>query len=358
MAKLVLNNITKRYHASLVIHGLSIEIQHGEMAVVVGPSGCGKSTLLRMIAGLEEVTSGEIHINNRIVNQVEPKNRNVAMVFQNYALYPHMTVYQNMAYGLRMRGFKKHEIADRVAKVATTLGLISVLNRTPKQLSGGQRQRVAMGRAMVREPDIFLFDEPLSNLDTQLRSQMRLEIKQLQQQLRTTSLYVTHDQIEAMTLADRLVVMSHGVIEQIGTPLEIYHRPATKFVAEFMGSPAMNFLLVTVTEDGAGIELPGGTVLLHQYEPLKKYKGDKIYLGIRPENYSLSSTAQPGTLQVTVEQIEALGSDTLVYCRLQNSSQMLVWRIPGHWQTNLNEVISLQLQHVNLHFFDADNGRI
>lgn len=356
MAKLTLKNVTKDYHSHAIIHGVSLEIADGEMTVIVGPSGCGKSTLLRMIAGLEEVSSGEINVDDKLVNHLEPKNRNIAMVFQNYALYPHMTVYQNMAYSLKICGFKKTEIQFRVTRVAERLGLVHVLDRKPKQLSGGQRQRVAMGRAMVREPAIFLFDEPLSNLDTQLRVQMRLEIKQLQRQLKTTSVYVTHDQVEAMTLADRLVVMNHGVIEQIGSPLEVYHHPATKFVAEFIGTPAMNFLLVDIAPDGESLLLPGGTCLSHSNDSLKKYKNKKIYLGVRPENYLLCSSLEKNVLVLHVEQIEALGSDTLVYSRLDDLESQFTLRLPGNYSVSLNQKIFIRLNESNLHLFDRDTG--
>lgn len=355
MSKLTLHNVTKRYGHHNIINAISLEIPAGEMTVIVGPSGCGKSTLLRMIAGLEDVTCGEIQINDQSVTHVEPKNRNVAMVFQNYALYPHMSVFQNMAYGLKMRGFKKPVITERVNKVAQRLGLTHVLDRRPKELSGGQRQRVAMGRAMVREPAIFLFDEPLSNLDTQLRAQMRLEIKQLQQQLKTTSIYVTHDQVEAMTLADRLVVMNHGIIEQIGTPIEIYHQPATKFVAQFIGSPAMNFFMAQVGQDPEFIILPGGIQLKHNYAPLAQYKNQKIYMGVRPEHYSLSENSDNYSLPMTIKQFEVLGSDTLIHCHMQDEEVPHILRMPGNWQGNLHQKIHVQLAAQNFHFFDTQN---
>src|SRR6478736_4671308 len=242
MANVALRNVTKSYANLEVIHGIDVEVADGEFIVIVGPSGCGKSTLLRMVAGLEAITGGEIDIAGRIVNKLEPKDRDIAMVFQNYALYPHMSVFDNMAYGLRIRGFTKAQITERVDRAAAILELKPLLERTPRQLSGGQRQRVAMGRAIVREPAVFLFDEPLSNLDAKLRVQMRLEIKRLQRELAVTSIYVTHDQVEAMTLADRLIVMNAGVADQIGTPMEVYENPQTMFVAGFIGSPSMNFM--------------------------------------------------------------------------------------------------------------------
>ncbi|WP_347321904.1 sn-glycerol-3-phosphate ABC transporter ATP-binding protein UgpC, partial [Ralstonia pseudosolanacearum] len=245
MAKLSLRNVQKHYAGLQVVHGIDMEIGDGEFIVIVGPSGCGKSTLLRMVAGLEAITGGEVWIGDRVVNELEPAERDIAMVFQNYALYPHMTVFDNMAYGLKIRGLPKSEILARVQQAAGILELGKLLERKPRQLSGGQRQRVAMGRAIVREPAVFLFDEPLSNLDAKLRVQMRLELKELHRRLRTTSLYVTHDQVEAMTLADRMMVLSGGRVEQIGTPLEVYARPASTFVAGFIGSPPMNLVPVS-----------------------------------------------------------------------------------------------------------------
>src|SRR5258706_1384322 len=256
MAQVHLRGVKKTYDNKLeVIHGIDMEIANGEFIVIVGPSGCGKSTLLRMVAGLEHITGGEVAIGDRVVNQLEPKDRDIAMVFQNYALYPHMSVYANMAYGLKIRKLAKDDIDRRVRKAAKTLELDKLLDRTPRQLSGGQRQRVAMGRAIVREPAVFLFDEPLSNLDAKLRVQMRLEIKRLQRELAVTSIYVTHDHVEAMTLADRLIVMNAGVADQIGTPMDVYDRPASTFVAGFLGSPAMNFLRAKGAPRSCGVEV-------------------------------------------------------------------------------------------------------
>src|SRR5262245_54759346 len=257
MAQVHLRGVKKTYDKLEVIHGIDMEIADGEFIVIVGPSGCGKSTLLRMVAGLERITGGQVAIGDRVVNELEPKDRDIAMVFQNYALYPHMSVYANMAYGLKIKGMAKDEIDRRVQKAAKILELGTFLPRLPRQLSGGQRQRVAMGRAIVREPAVFLFDEPLSNLDAKLRVQMRLEIKRLQRELGVTSIYVTHDQVEAMTLADRLIVMNGGVAEQIGSPMDVYDRPATVFVAGFIGSPAMNFLAAKVGEDRRSVDLAG-----------------------------------------------------------------------------------------------------
>ncbi len=301
MATITLKNVRKSYGKTEVIHGVDLDVEDGELIVIVGPSGCGKSTLLRMVAGLETVTGGEIHIAGRRVNELEPRERDIAMVFQNYALYPHMSVRANLAYGLKIAKVDKAEIARRVEKAARMLQLSDYLDRKPRQLSGGQRQRVAMGRAIVREPAAFLFDEPLSNLDAKLRVQMRMEIKALQRELGTTSLYVTHDQVEAMTMADRVVVMNDGVAEQIGPPLEVYRNPASLFVAGFIGSPPMNFLrpdLLNVGIEGAQT------------------------LGIRPEHVALT-TPEAGTVTGHVAFCEALGADTLVHVRLADGSVMI-----------------------------------
>src|SRR6186713_2552940 len=285
MASVAIRDVRKAFGATSVIHGVDISIGDGEFVVLVGPSGCGKSTLLRMIAGLENITAGEIRIGERVVNHVPPKERDVAMVFQNYALYPHMTVADNMAFSMKLRGAPKNEIDERVNRAAAILGLSQLLQRFPRQLSGGQRQRVAMGRAIVRDPQVFLFDEPLSNLDAKLRVQMRTEIKELHQRLKTTTVYVTHDQIEAMTMADKIVVMHDGIVEQIGAPLDLYDHPANLFVAGFIGSPAMNFLPGTLKRANgtAHVELAGGTRVP---APLGAggEEGQKIVLGTRPEH--------------------------------------------------------------------------
>src|SRR5688572_25367366 len=307
MAQVHLRGVKKSYDKLEVIHGIDMEIAHGEFIVIVGPSGCGKSTLLRMVAGLERITAGEVAIGDRVVNQLEPKDRDIAMVFQNYALYPHMSVYQNMAYGLKIRGLAKDDIDRRVRKAAATLELGALLERRPRQLSGGQRQRVAMGRAIVREPAVFLFDEPLSNLDAKLRVQMRLEIKRLQRELGVTSIYVTHDQVEAMTLADRLIVMNAGVADQIGTPMDVYDRPASVFVAGFIGSPAMNFLAAKVGQDRKSVDLAGtnanGAITLPLAQPTSAAVGTAVALGVRPEHLH---PAADGPLQFEVELAEPL----------------------------------------------------
>lgn len=312
MASIQLKNLRKSYQNVEVVHGLTLDIHDGEFIVIVGPSGCGKSTLLRMIAGLEPITSGKLLIGDRIVNDLEPKDRDCAMVFQNYALYPHMTVYDNMAYGLKIRNVPKDVIAQRVAFAAKMLELEHLLDRRPRQLSGGQRQRVAMGRAIVREPAAFLFDEPLSNLDAKLRVQTRLQIQELHKRLRTTSLYVTHDQVEAMTLAHRMIVMNGGVAEQVGTPEEVYDTPATMFVASFIGSPPMNLLKGRVSEMGDTFEYEGLKVRLPQTYMM--LKGRELVLGIRPENAKLQPLDAAGSqAEFDVEHVEGLGGEYLIH---------------------------------------------
>ena len=353
MAEVSLRAVRKSYGTTEVIHGVSCEIADGELVVVVGPSGCGKSTLLRMVAGLEEITAGEIAIGGRVVNGVEAKDRDIAMVFQNYALYPHMTVGGNMAYGLKMRGLPRDEIAARVGRAAGILQLEGLLDRKPRQLSGGQRQRVAMGRAIVRDPKVFLFDEPLSNLDAKLRGQMRVEIRRLQQSLATTSIYVTHDQVEAMTLADRLIVMNAGVAEQIGTPLELYERPATVFVAGFIGSPAMNFVPGVPAEDG-WLELADGTRLRSPPDGAALAPGRKLTVGMRPEHLARDSGIAP--LTVTVELAEMLGADTIVHGRLGDGTLLLA-RLPGTTRAKPGERVPLAVDPARLHVFDRESGK-
>ena len=358
MAGLRLTGVRKTYpNGFQAIHGVDTAVADGEFIVIVGPSGCGKSTLLRMVAGLETVTDGEIRIGNRRVNELEPADRNIAMVFQNYALYPHMSVFDNMAYGLRNRRTPKDEIERRVAEASGILQLDGMLDRRPNQLSGGQRQRVAMGRAIVREPEVFLFDEPLSNLDAKLRVQMRLEIKRLQRDLGTTSLYVTHDQVEAMTLADRLIVMNAGVAEQIGTPLDVYAEPATAFVAGFIGSPAMNFLPGTVADDGRGVALDGSSQAL-LLPPPSSASRDKVTVGIRPEHLEPVS-ADAASLELTVDLVEALGADSLVHGQLAGAAQgsAVTVRVDGARRVAAGETLSLAVAPEHVHFFDADDGR-
>ncbi|MCF6452802.1 sn-glycerol-3-phosphate import ATP-binding protein UgpC [Vibrio sp. MMG022] len=351
MSTLTLSNIAKCYpNGYQAIQKLNLDICDGEMVVLVGPSGCGKSTLLRMIAGLEEISSGELKIDTTIVNDLEPGERDIAMVFQNYALYPHMAVYNNMAYGLRNRKTPKAEIERLVHEAAKMLELDHLLDRKPGQLSGGQRQRVAMGRAIVREPKVFLFDEPLSNLDAKLRVQMRLEIKKLQRRLGTTSVYVTHDQVEAMTLADKLVVLNKGNVEQVGTPLEIYDNPASLFVATFIGSPSMNILDANVTVDGITI----GDALL----PTSTTNLDLgvVKLGLRPEHLQINQDKP--WLQVEVELIESLGADLLLYCRTEGGdSQKLVVRVEGHTPIQIGDKLGLDIKPKHLHLFNANTEK-
>jgi len=328
MAAVSFRDVRKKYGELEVIHGVSTEVADGEFVVIVGPSGCGKSTLLRMVAGLEPITSGEIRIGERVVNELEPKERDIAMVFQNYALYPHMSVYENMSYGLRIKGFSKDEIESRVQKAATILELQDLLGRKPRQLSGGQRQRVAMGRAIVREPAVFLFDEPLSNLDAKLRVQMRAELQALHRRLGTTSLYVTHDQVEAMTLAHRMIVMNAGRAEQIGAPIEVYAKPATTFVAGFIGSPPMNLI-------------PG------------ERGGRKVLFGIRPEHLEPCSEAE-AQLTADIDLIEPLGADTLVHGHLPQGTRIAV-RLHASFEARAGK-LPLRYQPTHAHYFDAETG--
>ena len=356
MADVSLRGVRKSYGDLEVIHGIDMEIAAGELIVIVGPSGCGKSTLLRMVAGLEQITGGEISIGGRVVNRLEPKDRDIAMVFQNYALYPHMSVYENMAYGLKIKGMSRAEIEERVRKAARTLELSEFLQRRPRQLSGGQRQRVAMGRAIVREPAVFLFDEPLSNLDAKLRVQMRLEIKKLQRQLGTTSIYVTHDQVEAMTLADRLIVMNAGVAEQIGSPLEVYDRPATTYVGSFIGSPAMNFLPARLSAGGSVVAIGGSErATLDLARPLGG-EGRDVTLGIRPEHLQPAS-GDAHHVDLRVDMVEPLGADTLVHGRFVAADADVTLRLPGTARLAAGEVVPLSADPAHLHVFDRETGR-
>ncbi|MEZ5715813.1 MAG: sn-glycerol-3-phosphate import ATP-binding protein UgpC [Paracoccaceae bacterium] len=347
MAKITLDTLTKSYGPTEVLHRVDGQIDDGELVVIVGPSGCGKSTLLRMVAGLETVTSGQISIGDRVVNGLEPSDRDIAMVFQNYALYPHMSVRQNMAYGLKIRKTPKAEIAARVAEAAEILELTPYLDRKPRQLSGGQRQRVAMGRAIVRQPQVFLFDEPLSNLDAKLRVQMRLEIRKLQKRLGVTSIYVTHDQVEAMTLGDRLMVLNAGYVEQFGTPIELYERPATMFVAGFIGSPAMNFL--SVEASGGTVTLPGGAVL-----ETGTVAHGTVTLGIRPEHLKPDDA---GPITVEVELTEQLGATTLVHGRLAGSGAEMVVSLDGTQQVAIGSSLRVSPAPGELHLFDPQSQK-
>ena len=355
MAEVSLRGVRKSFGEVEVIHGVTCDITDGEFIVIVGPSGCGKSTLLRMIAGLEVVTAGEIAIGGRVVNDLEPADRDIAMVFQNYALYPHMSVYDNMAYGLRIRGMPRAEIDERVKRTAGILELEELLARKPRQLSGGQRQRVAMGRAIVREPSVFLFDEPLSNLDAKLRVQMRIEIKKLQQALKVTSVYVTHDQVEAMTLGDRLLVVNAGVVEQTGMPLELYDRPATIFVAGFIGSPAMNFFTAGIGAEGTGVELPGGDNLPLPGGALASHAGRTVTLGIRPEHLEVARDRE-GVAELKVDLVEELGADTLIHGRFAAEGADLTVRLQGARNIRAGEVLPLLVAPEHLHLFDTESG--
>ena len=355
MAGLKLQTVTKSWDngKTQVIQPLTLDVADGEFIVMVGPSGCGKSTLLRMVAGLERVTSGDIWIDRQRVTEMEPKARGIAMVFQNYALYPHMNVEENMAWGLKIRGMGKAHIAERVKEAARILELDGLLKRRPRELSGGQRQRVAMGRAIVRDPAVFLFDEPLSNLDAKLRVQMRLELQQLHRRLRTTSLYVTHDQVEAMTLAQRVMVMNKGVAEQVGTPVEVYEKPASRFVASFIGSPAMNLLEGRVNAEGTHFDVDGGLSLplgrLH-----KSLAGRKVTLGIRPEHIALSSQTAGG-VPLPLDTLEMLGADNLAHGRW--AQQSVVVRLAHQERPQPGSTLWLHLPENHLHFFDGETGQ-
>ncbi len=349
MAGIQFKDIKKSYGDVKVVHGITLDIADGEFIVIVGPSGCGKSTLLRMVAGLEPITSGELLIGDRVVNKLEPKDRDCAMVFQNYALYPHMTVFDNMAYGLKIRGVDKAEIERRVNEAAKMLELGALLNRRPRQLSGGQRQRVAMGRAIVREPAVFLFDEPLSNLDAKLRVQTRLQIQKLHRRLKTTSLYVTHDQVEAMTLAHRMIVMNGGRAEQVGTPREVYDDPETMFVANFIGSPPMNLVHGKVSDDGARFEHEGGVLTLPEAVP--HFAGRSLVLGVRPEHVTV--LPEEGLAGVEVETVEALGADHLIHGTLLGQS--VVFRVDnGAYIPAVGERTGLTFSAQAVHWFDPE----
>ena len=355
MAEILLRKVHKSYGDVKVIHGVDWKIADGEFVVIVGPSGCGKSTLLRMIAGLETITEGEISIGDRVVNDLEPAERDIAMVFQNYALYPHMSVYNNMAYGLKIRRMPKAEIDERVNKAAEILELSEFLKRSPRALSGGQRQRVAMGRAIVREPSVFLFDEPLSNLDAKLRVQMRLEIKKLQNRLGITSVYVTHDQVEAMTLGHRLMVLNDGYVEQLGTPIELYGSPSTLFVAGFIGSPSMNFLPATIGADGKTAELSGGDGISLPEGDFGASAGRPVTLGMRPEHLQVVG-AEGESTRHTAQVVEHLGADTLVHGHFGSGGSEVTVRLKGIRMIETGEVLPLAIEPENVHVFDGDTG--
>ena len=357
MASVEIIKIEKKFGSTHVIRGVDVQIADGEFTVLVGPSGCGKSTLLRMIAGLEEISGGEIRIGGKVVNQMQPKERDIAMVFQNYALYPHMKVRENMAFSLMLAKKSTAEIDAAVKRAAEILGLTQLLDRYPRALSGGQRQRVAMGRAIVRDPQVFLFDEPLSNLDAKLRVQMRTEIKSLHQRLKTTSIYVTHDQIEAMTMADQIVVMRDGIVEQRGQPLELYDHPVNLFVAGFIGSPAMNFLPGTLERqnDGNRVRFPDGTLLPAPRE-CAGATGQRVILGVRPEHMRLAESAQPNASFVArIDVVEPTGADTQVYARAGEARLTCVFADRHHF--GAGDQIHLVPHPDRTHLFDEQSGR-
>lgn len=362
MAKVTFENVSKFFSDVCVVNDLSFVINDREFVVIVGPSGCGKSTTLRMIAGLETISNGKVYIGDRIVNDIAPKDRDIAMVFQNYALYPHMTVYKNMSFGLTLRKVETAEIDRRVKSAAAILGIESYLDRKPKQLSGGQRQRVAVGRAIVRNPAVFLFDEPLSNLDAKLRVQMRSELKKLHQQLKATMVYVTHDQVEAMTMGDRIVILKDGILQQVGPPLEIYHRPVNQFVAGFIGSPSMNFIPGRVKMDSGRtfISSDAGDILLDDSfrENCAFENGQPVHLGIRPEDISLAGDPMPvNHVRITgnIDLVEAMGSETLAH--FNAGSQHFIARMDGDSIVKTGDSVSLMFPQSKIHVFDAKTER-
>ncbi|TIP03128.1 MAG: sn-glycerol-3-phosphate ABC transporter ATP-binding protein UgpC [Mesorhizobium sp.] len=351
MAVVAIREVRKKFGSAEVIHGVSIDIADGEFVVLVGPSGCGKSTLLRTIAGLEEISGGEIAIGDRVVNDLPPKQRDIAMVFQNYALYPHMTVAENMGFSLRLRGASKKEIETRIRPAAEILGLLPLLDRYPRQLSGGQRQRVAMGRAIVRNPQVFLFDEPLSNLDAKLRVQMRTEIKELHQRLKTTTIYVTHDQVEAMTMADKIVVMRDGVVEQVGAPLDLYDRPENLFVASFIGSPAMNVLEGRIAQDGSATFVTNAGAVLPLAHAPQGSAGRAAVYGIRPEHIGLANDGVSAEVVV----VEPTGAEIQVFARIKGEEINAVFRERHRFASG--DAIRLAPDPAQVHLFDSRTGR-
>ena len=364
MAQVALRNVVKHFDKTPAVQGIDLDIADREFVVLVGPSGCGKTTTLRMIAGLEETTAGEIYIGDQLVNDVPPKDRDIAMVFQNYALYPHMTVYENMSFGLRLRKFPKADIKERVEAAAKILDITELLDRRPKQLSGGQRQRVAMGRAIVRNPKVFLFDEPLSNLDAKLRVQMRTEIKKVHQKVTTTTVYVTHDQVEAMTLADQVVIMNFGRIEQIGTPNDVYHHPKTRFVAGFIGSPAMNFLDCRLVENNGELSVvltdrlsfPIPTARKARYAP---YAGRELVFGLRPEHFIEKRSQIPpeaAVFDVQLDVVEPMGMETMVYFIVNGTE--VCGRVAPDAAGNAGETMPLVADLNNMHLIDPRTDQV
>lgn len=357
MAAVSFRGVEKRFGETIVIKPLDLDIADREFMVLVGPSGCGKSTLLRMLAGLEEVSAGTISIGGRIVNDLPPKDRNIAMVFQNYALYPHMTVKDNLAFGLKVRKTPRLEIERQVCDVARLLDIEALLYRRPRELSGGQRQRVAVGRAIVRQPTVFLFDEPLSNLDAKLRVQMRAELARLQRRLETTTIYVTHDQIEAMTMGSRVAVLRDGVLHQVGPPLELYERPADSFVASFLGTPPMNLLPAVLAEGGRTLVMNGVHVPLSpaQQKIVPHSQRARVVIGVRPEHVMPTAVPEAVAIKGEVVVTEALGAEVVVHSRVGEES--LVARLPTHHAPKIGELITLWLPLIRLHFFDAATGK-
>jgi multiple sugar transport system ATP-binding protein len=362
MARVVIRNLNKTFNEVHAVKDVNLEIRDREFVVLVGPSGCGKTTTLRMVAGLESITSGEVLIGDTIVNELPPMDRDIAMVFQNYALYPHMSVYDNMAFGLKMRRFARAEIDRRVLEAADILGIANLLYRKPRQLSGGQRQRVALGRAIVRHPQVFLFDEPLSNLDAKLRVQMRVELKKIHDRVGTTAIYVTHDQVEAMTLGDRVMVMKDGLVQQVGEPLDLYNKPVNRFVAGFIGSPAMNFAAVNLTEQDGALFAVGDSIRLKlppgRAKRLQSHIGQRVALGIRPEDLRIGSGNRADGLSfpAIVEVIERLGSQILLDVKVGAAS--MVAAVEPAVKAIVREQLHLAFDAERLHFFDDDSGNV
>ncbi|HLY43963.1 MAG TPA: sn-glycerol-3-phosphate ABC transporter ATP-binding protein UgpC [Stellaceae bacterium] len=358
MARVAMRSLNKKYDEVHAVIDVNLDIRDQEFVVLVGPSGCGKTTTLRMVAGLESITSGHISIDEKIVNELPPMDRDIAMVFQNYALYPHMSVYDNMAFGLKMRKFEKPEIAKRVQEAAEILGIEQLLQRKPRQLSGGQRQRVALGRAIVRHPQVFLFDEPLSNLDAKLRVQMRVELKKLHERLGTTAIYVTHDQVEAMTLGDRVVVMRDGKVQQVGDPMELYNEPANRFVAGFIGSPAMNFIEVRLAAENGGLWAAAEGIRIKVPAPLAdrmgRYAGREVTLGVRPEDLGIAANGEAPDLSFAaeVEVVERLGSEILLDVAVGPAT--MVASVEPTSTAKVHETLRLALNPNRVHFFDNE----
>lgn len=360
MATIEIKDVHKSYGTTEVVKGISLTIKEHEFLVLVGPSGCGKSTLLRMIAGLEDITSGTISIDSRVVNDIPPKDRDIAMVFQNYALYPHMSVYENLAFGLKMRGFKKKEYDKLILETAETLGLSELLERKPKQLSGGQKQRIAVGRAIVRNPKAFLFDEPLSNLDAKLRGQMRTDLLKIHKQQKVTSIYVTHDQIEAMTMADRVAVLNGGVVQQLGTPLEIYNDPANLFVAGFIGSPSMNFIegIISTSEQSVVLNDDQGNPIFPLPDHFRQMRGSKLIAGIRPEYLSIKNGEYTAELiqKPVVDFIEYMGDSMHVHFKMKDGTSCILKTVP-HPELKIGDTLNCYLDKEKIYYFDNESGK-